>query len=1201
MSCQPNRTPVDIESLSWSSTYSYLLTEVRKTNDPIKRQHLTQEIIKLKKRATPNEDPGAMLDAMALLKTTKNGETYQPGYLIKELKQAELRNSNRRTKQEPLPWIERGPGNVSGRGRAIVVDPTDDTGNTWWVASIGGGVWKTSDAGVNWENKTPDLGILTTTTLVIAPSNPDVMYVGTGMGYGRIVDLVGSGIWKSTDHGETWIQLENTANGELLAAINRIVVDPENEDILLACSNGLTSHLGPRSLVNGPFGADRKSGIFKSIDGGNSWNQVFDPDEEIGTETDNRVQQIITSPTSFDTLYASVNEVGVIKSTDAGETWEVKSDFTIPGVVGVPQRGGFGLSGISMRSELAIARTDANRLYAAVERPVPTRPDLYMSKDAGETWVDVSDTGNDPNWFATFGADDRNSGWFNNTILVHPFDKNIVFVGGVSYWRINVNDVNDTRSTTPVNWWTNNNQGLPFAHADHHFSTYVIDDEQTQSWRLLETNDGGMAISPDDGATWTQISGMETTQFYGVDKKPGENVYIGGMQDNGSYMSGADATANSLWTFVLGGDGFEALFNANNGNLVLGTSQNGTINRSTDGGLTWALVNDPNNGIGPFITKLATTKADPELVFAVGQLGVSRSEDFGASWTNTSIQGGWLGFRPFDNVEVSLANPQVVWISSRIDPNPADGVPGGIHVSTDSGLSFEEISANFPEDVMEASGLATHPTDRNTAYFLFSVPGATKILRTTDLGLTFEDLSGYSETPSSRFNDIGFPDVGVFDLLVMPFDENIMWAGTEIGIVTTSDGGESWELMDEFPKVATFQINLVDQQIVVATQGRGIWSVDLPELVNYEIPTPETLTPRLLNAALTPTNQFKMTVDLRSSYDSTQLIVNGEVALSLGLNEAANSQDLILTPESERTATAQIISFKNGEEFKSATKEVFIYPVETVQSFSTNFSDPAIDDEFVGNGFSASSVTGFSNGALHSTHPYPLATDLIYQIKDAIQVSDENSFVSYRDVALIETGPATTYTDPNFFDFVILEGTSDGSNWKPLLPGYDASFDNVWNNALSSNPNVAGNESMYVNHRINLSDSFNPGDTIFVRLRLFSDPGLAHWGWAVDDLNIQDDDALGFSEDVLADQLSFHVYPNPVGNITTIEYYLPNQSVAQLKVFDINGRLMENLILNEKTYGISTFNWNTDHLPQGVYILHLQADKSHSQFRVLKQ
>ena len=161
---------------------------------------------------------------------------------------------------------------------------------------------------------------------------PDVMYAGTGMGYGRVVEQAGSGIWKTTDRGETWFQLQSTANGQLLEAINRIVVDPANPNLVLACSNDSFSHLGPKGGV-------RKSGIFRSTDGGGSWTQVFNPDAVFGTVTDNRVQQIIATPGNFNVLYAAVNEVGVIKSTNRGLTWTVSANnFALPSDIGVPHR-----------------------------------------------------------------------------------------------------------------------------------------------------------------------------------------------------------------------------------------------------------------------------------------------------------------------------------------------------------------------------------------------------------------------------------------------------------------------------------------------------------------------------------------------------------------------------------------------------------------------------------------------------------------------------------------------------------------------------------------------------------------------------------------------------------------------------------------------------------------------------------------------
>jgi len=317
---------------------------------------LARDIARVRRKAlqtTPRaQDPGAFRDALAEIKTAPDGTTYPPDYKIRQLEGAVGRRAARGV---PLPWVERGPGNVSGRARAIVVDPRDATHNTWFVANVGGGIWKTTTGGTSWSDITPQLTTLSTTCLAMCASQPDVMYVGTGMGYGRIVDLEGSGIWKTTDGGDTWQQLPSTANGEILTAINRIVVDPADPDVLVVCSNTTYSHLGTK-------GGERTSGIFRSTDGGNSWTRSFDPDITFGTTTDNRVQQIVADPTNFQRLYATVNEVGVVRSLDGGQSWQVSADnFVAPGDIGNPPGGDFGLSGVSVRTEIAIAfRPDAD-------------------------------------------------------------------------------------------------------------------------------------------------------------------------------------------------------------------------------------------------------------------------------------------------------------------------------------------------------------------------------------------------------------------------------------------------------------------------------------------------------------------------------------------------------------------------------------------------------------------------------------------------------------------------------------------------------------------------------------------------------------------------------------------------------------------------------------------------------------------------
>ena len=470
---------------------------------------------------TTESDPGGFLEALDELRRRRDGSTYRLRIPCRGVRPCPRTTRERvgQTLGHP-PLDDEGTGNIAGRARAIAVDPSDPSQNTWFVATVGRWGLENDRRRKFMEDKSPEMTTYTAMTLAIAESDPNVIYVGTGMGYGRVVDITGTGVWKSVDGGDSWRQLEATADGQVFGAINRIVVDPNDEEILLLASNNSFAHL---SADEGD--PARTSGIFRSTDGGSTWSQVFDPDAVLPTDRDNRVQQIIATPGDFNRLYASVNEVGVVRSTDAGLTWEISADnFADSLDIGNPNGGWTGLSGVSVRTELAIARSNPNRIYAAVERPRGIS-DLYMSVDAGESWEILTDNGQDPNWFNSFGASGATgaytAGWFDNTIAVSPYDENEVIVGGVNLYRITVNPNSATRTTLPIGWWTINAQGIPLVHADHHFLVTMMNSDST-TYTILDASDGGIASSIDDGNNWRQLgAGMGTTQFYGVDKMPG--------------------------------------------------------------------------------------------------------------------------------------------------------------------------------------------------------------------------------------------------------------------------------------------------------------------------------------------------------------------------------------------------------------------------------------------------------------------------------------------------------------------------------------------------------------------------------------------------------------------------------------------------------------------------------------------------------
>ena len=367
-------------------------------------------------------------------------------------------------------------------------------------------------------------------------------------------------------------------------------------------------------------------------------------------------------------------------------------------------------------------------------------------------------------------------------------------------------------------------------HVDHHDIKFFIRDSNNKLFDIIEANDGGLGFSSDEGKTWEQINkGYNTTQFYGVAKRPGAHEYVGGMQDNGTWQSPVDKPAGSLseYDFKIEGDGFEALWHPWYPQRILGSSYNNYIKVSNDYGENWQWTSNNILGGGPFITKLSHSKENPDLVFAVGGHGVYKHINFGFGtydWELVDLGDSWAVeniVTSMHNVKVSLADPSVVWAGGGMYKNP----DLNIFLSKDYGVTFDTVTNYTDVRLGYISGMATHPVNPATAYLLYSFYKKPKILRTKDYGETWEDISGFgaSETSSN-----GFPDVMVHDLLVFPNDTNKIWVATEIGIFEKVDEDSDWQFVDNgFPAVSVWQLDISDGQVIAATHGRGIWTADL--------------------------------------------------------------------------------------------------------------------------------------------------------------------------------------------------------------------------------------------------------------------------------------------------------------------------------------------------------------------------------------
>ena len=370
-------------------------------------------------------------------------------------------------------------------------------------------------------------------------------------------------------------------------------------------------------------------------------------------------------------------------------------------------------------------------------------------------------------------------------------------------------------------------------HVDHHFTVPIpINATRNEFW-LLDANDGGVALSTDNGKSFTELdkagSGYNTMQVYGVAKKPGSPEYIAGSQDNGTWRSPADPGRSHAWMESGPGDGIETVWHATDPDKVMISVQLTSIGRSVDGGVTWMPSLDAANP--QFLTQVQSSDKAPDNVYSVTSDGVWYTRDFGETWTLTTIATQYWEPWTDARIAVSIADPHVVWAGYGMISMPTERRPlNKLHVSRDMGESFEPAAFPAMQRAPEAlvSGLATHPTEAGTAYALFSRYSHPKILETKDYGQTWTDLSGFATSETSTN---GFPDVAVFDLVVMPHAANVLWAGTEIGIFESTDFGATWHYSDNgLPAVPVWQMKIRDNEIVLGTHGRGIWTVPLAEV-----------------------------------------------------------------------------------------------------------------------------------------------------------------------------------------------------------------------------------------------------------------------------------------------------------------------------------------------------------------------------------
>lgn len=860
-----------------SITFHFIQREsdTPKLLQPFTSQDLSAYKVKMKKYQRQNgyqksDKPQQFADILYRLKI-KNNESepaYTMGYKNRALQKAKsnLRKANVNTTN----WIERGPNNAPGRTRTLVVDPRDNSNNTWIVGAVGGGIWKTTNKGATWQNLTdgeiPNLAI---SDIAISPSNHNIWYAGTGEGFFGTGAIKGNGLLKSTDGGNSWSFLSSTSENIDFATIYKIIVDPTNPNILVVTTS---------SDQHNTF----KSGIFKSTDGGSSWNKVY--------TGNNYVQTVIHEPNNFNIQYATVLSHDILKSTDAGNTWSsIKTDLQLTG-----------------RIEIGVSPANTNIIYASVAKNGNSGKDgvLYVSRDKGDSWSLVSLNSN----YAYLGG----QGWYDHVVLPHPLDENKVYVCGVSIFKVTIDNTNDNgvlvdvtdayneyNGDGPNSAWDNH----PF-HPDQHSLQYINVNTIDATFTLIATNDGGVYYSGNSktpgeaNGDWTFAGlGLNTTQLYDIDKRKGKEQYFFGTQDNGTWLSGegSNASKNTSYLQVIGGDGFASVWHSSDSSKLIGSYTNNAFYVSSNGGLSFHELDPSTSNLtdvknnAPFISQLSSNKNAPDTLFTVGNSGVWKSTNFGKTWTLTPLNDGWISAFYMD-LAVSQKDPLVLWAGSGMSNDE------NIQLSTDGGRSFKKTSNYLFNNTQMGpiSGIATSPNDSSVAYLTFSYAGLPKIIKTTDFGKTWNDITGFDTPPSARISSSnrGFPDAAVYDILEFPNYPDTLWAATEIGVFETKDGGASWLKLDgNLPAVSIWELKIVDNQVLAATHGRGAWTFtisgndnnggdgDGEDTTLSSIEIPKLLDIKVLKSPITSNEKIRLDInnEITSHLDVEIISLSGKV------------------------------------------------------------------------------------------------------------------------------------------------------------------------------------------------------------------------------------------------------------------------------------------------------------------------------------
>lgn len=822
-----------------------------------------------------------------------------------------------------LKWRNIGPfrGGRSVTSSGVVGQPM-----TYYMGSTGGGIWKTNDDGISWENISDEfLKTGTVGAIAVSESNPNVVVAGMGEHAARgVMTSMGDGVYKSTDAGKTWkhIGLDKTRH------ISDVIIHPTNPDIIFIGAQGAQ------------YGPSEDRGIYRSKDGGANWEKVLFVNSTTGASSLSMDMKnpLILYAAFWEhsrypwTMKSGGKSSGLYKSTDGGTTWKKLKE-------GLPEE--FGKAGIS------VSRANPERVFAVLEAK-GNKGGVYRSDDAGKKWTQVNK--------------DRiniTRSWYYMEIFADPQDENLVYICNAPMTKSIDGGITFSQIPTP--------------HGDnHHLWINPLDNS-----KMINSNDGGANISNNGGKSWSTQQNQPTSQFYRVitDNLVPYNVY-GGQQDNSSIGIASRTNDQGIdwkdWYSVAGCESAYLAFDPDNPDIVFGGCYQGIIEKWVRASREskeikeypeLALGNAPENFKFRYNwnAPIISSPHDRNTIYHAGNV-VFKTTDRGMSWTvispdltrnDKSRQGPGGG--PYTNEAAGGENYNTLMYLAESPHEKgvlwAGSDDGLIHVTKDGGENWENVTPPGLEEGI-INSIEVSPHNAATVYvtvmrykFMDLKP---YIFKTTDYGKTWSKIVN------------GITDEHTFVRVVRedPKRKGLLYAGTETGLYLSFDDGLNWQPFQlNLPVVPINDLTIQDNDLVAATAGRSFWILDDLGVIQ--------------NSAINNT-----TVSIFKPKD-TYLIFGGSsenpvpglgqnpkqgVTFDYYLNEDADSLNLELQVL-QNGKLIRSITNKNQKDFKSwpggPAKPAVLPSKKGYNRFTWDFRKetlPAVDKVFVYGGYSGSSV-----------------------------------------------------------------------------------------------------------------------------------------------------------------------------------------------------------------------------------------------------